>query len=112
MIITIKEIHRDKIQTKYGEKDFIKIIPVEEDLIDINGDAFKLDGRRISGFPDKSGETAQWVKGMKIRVQLKLQKKEKDGKTTEFINFGMPDGVSSIVEQPKSDDVTVTEPDF
>lgn len=104
--IRIKEIYRDKINTKFGEREFIKVVPEEDKVMDINGDEIDVGGRKLSGFRDKAGETDKWLKGMTIKVQVATV--EKDGK--EFINFRLPEGQSSIVAQPTEDSTTV-EPD-
>ncbi len=108
--IKIRQIFRDKLVTKYGEKESIKIIPEGETVIDVNGDTVKLMGRKISGFRDKNGETDQWTEGMTIKVQIATKKSMgKHGEEMEWVNFRMPDGSSSIVS--KGDVVVAVEPD-
>lgn len=103
----IKNIYRDKIETKYGEKERINIIAEEDSVTDVNGDAIDLtlpEGKkkRISGFRDKLGETDKWEDGMEIRVQIATRTTEKDdGTKMEWINFRMPEGKSSIVNEEK-----------
>lgn len=105
MNIKIKEIYRKAVQTKYGERENITIIPEEDIVMDINGDPVPLTGRRISGFRDKNGETDKWVEGMTIKVQITTSKSiGKEGDEMEWVNFRLPEGVSSIVEQPKVQD--------
>lgn len=99
--IKIKEIYRDPIQTKYGEKESIKIVPDSDTVLDINGDEVVLGKRKITGFRDKAGETDQWVKGMTVKIQIATKKSMgKDGDEMEWVNFRLPEGVSSIVSQP------------
>lgn len=103
--IKIAEIYRDNIQTKYGEKESIKIVPVEASVMDINGDAIELGKRKITGFRDKAGETDKWVKGMVIKVQIATKNSiGKDGDEMEWVNFRLPEGVSSIVSQPTDEE--------
>ena len=93
--IKIREIYRDMINTKYGEKEVVT---------DINGDEVNLNGRRITGFKDKSGETDKWVAGMTIKVQIATKKSiGKDGDEMEWVNFRLPEGVSSIVSEASDD---------
>jgi hypothetical protein len=98
--IKIKEIYRDMIDTKYGEKQSIKIVPHEETVTDVNGDSIELKGRRVSGFRDKNGETDKWVQDMTIKLQIVTNKSVgKEGDEMEWVNFSLPEGASSIVEE-------------
>lgn len=102
MIVTIDGINRKMITTKYGERESIGIVPLEERVTDINGDEFALDGRWINGFKDKKSETDKWDKGVKVKIQIELKKyTRQDGSEAEAVNFRLPEGQSSIVEEAK-----------
>lgn len=112
--IKIKEIYRDPINTKFGERESIKLVPEEDTVVDVNGDTITLEGRKVTGFRDKAGETDQWVKGMTVKVQVVTNKSTgKEGDEMEWVNFRLPEGASSIVLQPDavSDGAVAVDPD-
>lgn len=107
--LTIKEIYRDQVTTKYGERESVRLVPHEETVLDINGDEIPLNGRKVTGFKDKKGETDEWRVGTKVKVQITTKKGQgKDGDEMEWVNFRLPEDQSSIVEQP---DPEVVEPE-
>jgi hypothetical protein len=107
----IKEIYRDTINTKFGERENIKIVPYEDEVNDVDGDPIVLDGRRITGFRDKEGETDKWVKDMVIKVPVKVNKSQgKEGDMMEWVNFHVPKETDTVVEAP-SGAVEATDPE-
>lgn len=111
----IKQIYRDTVNTKYGEKENIKIVPDADSVMDINGDPIVLNGRKITGFRDKLGETDKWEVGTTIKVQVATKKSiGKEGDEMEWVNFRLPEGVSSVVEEASQevDPNTVNVDDF
>lgn len=105
MDIKIKEIYRDTINVKdrnggTREAQTVKIVPEEDSVTDINGDTIELKGRKVSGFQDKNKETDKWDVGMTIKVQIVTKKTiGKEGDEMEWVNFRLPEGKSSIVEE-------------
>jgi hypothetical protein len=99
--VVIEKIIRKEVTTKYGQRESIGIKPTTETVVDINGDEITLDGRWLNGFRDKAGETDKWVEGMKIKILINTRDYvSKDGKPGQAINFKLPEGVSSIVDEP------------
>ena len=112
--ITIDGVNRNVRMTKDGSREFesVGVLPVEQEVMDVNGDMIALDGRWLNGFRDKAGETDEWVKGMKIQLQIvEVDYTRKDGTTAKAMNFRLPEGKSSIVEQPETPSESSVEPD-
>lgn len=116
MIITISKINRqlrEGTSAKTGKPysfESLGIAPLEDTLMDINGDEFLRDGRWLSGSSVK-GVTDNWAEGDKVKILL-LRKKvnSKDGTIKEVINFTLPQGVEPMVQKsttaPEPDDAT------
>lgn len=123
MILTIGKINRQRrqgVSKKTGkEYDFesLGIAPVEDTLIDINGDEFPRNDRWVNG-TSIAGVTDDWGEGDKVKINL-IRKvvPTRDGGTKEVINFKLPEGAEAMVEKAnaggqanKSDDVPQADP--
>lgn len=117
MHITIAKLNRQlregtssKTGKPYSFESF-GIAPVEDKLMDINGDEFDREGRWLNGSTVK-GITEGWAEGDKVRVNL-IRKKVvgKDGTIKEVINFKLPDGVDAMIKKFDPTEVQ-EEPDF
>jgi len=105
MIITIAKINRtlrEGISKKTGKPysfESLGIAPLEDTLIDINGDTFERDGRWLNGSSVK-GVTEEWSEGDKVKLLL-IQKSVvgKDGGQKNVINFSLPEGVPALVSK-------------
>lgn len=86
------------------------IAPIEDTLMDINGDEFARDGRWLNGSSVK-GVTDEWAEGDKVRVNLiRKMVTGRDGTTKEVINFKLPEGVEPMVKKfSTSDEPTPTD---
>ncbi len=121
MIITIARINRgDFVEgvSKKSGKPFtyqkLGIAPMEETLMDINGDSFPRDSRWLSGFSVK-GVTEGWAEGDKVKINIvRIKGKKRDGTDAEFLNFKLPEGVEPMVEKYKSpeQDINIDANDF
>ena len=101
MIVTITKINRKESVSKKTGKPFqqLGIAPLENTLIDINGDSFEREDRWLSGF-GKSGVTDNWVEGDKVKINLvRVKGVKRDGTMGEFINFQLPVGVDPMIEK-------------
>ena len=105
MIITISKINRqlrEGTSAKTGKPysfESLGIAPLEDTLMDINGDEFLRDGRWLSGSSVK-GVTDNWAEGDKVKILL-LRKKvnSKEGTIKEVINFTLPQGTDPMVQK-------------
>lgn len=112
MIITIAKISRQRrqgVSKKTGkEYDFesLGIAPLEETLMDINGDEFERDGRWLNG-SSIEGVTDDWEEGDRVKINL-IQKEVvgRDGQAKKVINFQLPKGTEAMVKKAEK-----TEPD-
>ena len=105
MVVTISRLNRKEVISKKNGKPFqsLGIAPLEDTLVDINGDSFARDGRWLSGF-GKVGVTDDWGEGDKVKIILvRVKGKKADGSEAEFINFKLPEGVDPMVEKFKVD---------
>ena len=103
MIVTIKKLNRtlkEGVSKKTGKPysfESLGIVPVEENLMDINGDEFQRAERWLSGV-SKVGVTDTWSEGDRVKIILVRAKvTAKDGSPKEVINFKLPDGVDPMV---------------
>lgn len=114
MVITIARINRKKAISKKTGKEYeqLGIAPIEDTLMDINGDSFARDGRWLSGF-GKSGVTDNWIEGDQVKVNLvRVKGKKADQSEAEFINFQLPVGVDPMVKKfTTTDEVSSVDPD-
>lgn len=113
MVITIAKINRKEQISKKTNKPFqqLGIAPIENTLIDINGDSFERADRWIGGF-GKAGVTDNWTEGDKVKINLvRVKGKKRDGTEGEFINFQLPVGVDPMVEKFKVNDEVDTSVD-
>jgi hypothetical protein len=113
MIVTVAKINRTMREGKKGPFESLGIAPLEDNLMDINGDEFQRDGRWLSGFGRK-GVTDDWKEGDKVKINLvRVKGKKGDGTEGEFINFKLPEGVEPLVskadEVNKADEVDLTD---
>jgi len=116
MIITIKKVSRQRrqgVSKKTGkEYDFesMGILPVEEMLMDINGDEFNGEERWLNG-TSTAGVTDDWGEGDKVKLQLVRKTVEtRDGGTKEVINFKLPEGTEALVSKANADTTTDEDP--
>jgi hypothetical protein len=122
MKITIAKINRqlrEGTSAKTGKPysfESLGIAPIEDTLIDINGDEFQREGRWLNG-SSKKGVTDDWAEGDVVKINLvRKVVPVKAGGTKEVINFVLPDGVDPMVKkfeasnQPEDD--TVDPDDF
>ena len=112
-IITIAKVSRtlregvSKKTNKPYSFESLGIAPLEETLMDINGDEFARDGRWLNGTSVK-GVTDGWAEGDKVKLLLiRKTVPTKDGSMKEVINFSLPEGVPALV----SKSTTSTEPE-
>lgn len=108
MIITISKLNRQlregtsaKTGKPYSFESF-GIAPLEDKLMDINGDEFNREGRWLNG-STVEGVTESWEEGDKVKV-LVIRKKVigRDGNEKEVINFKLPEGTEPMVEKSKT----------
>lgn len=106
MKITIARIIRrthEGISKKTGKPysfESMSIAPLEDVLMDINGDEFARDGRWLGGKTVK-GVTENWVEGDQVKINLvrrKYQKKDGSGEA-EGIDFALPEGIDPMVKK-------------
>lgn len=118
--ITIAKInrqHREGISKKTGKPysfESLGIAPLEDTLLDINGDEFPREGRWVNG-SSVDGVTDDWAEGDKVKVQL-IRKKVvgRDGAEKEVINFKLPEGVDPMVQKatPQQEQDEIDPEDF
>lgn len=108
MIITIAKVNRtlregiSKKTNKPYSFESLGIAPLEETLMDINGDEFARDGRWLNGSSVK-GVTEGWAEGDKVKLLLvKKVVPTKDGTMKEVINFSLPEGVPALVSKSQT----------
>lgn len=102
--VKIEKVFRKEVETKYGTRESVGIKPATDVVQDINGDDITMDGRWINGFRDSNGETDKWQDGMTVKILIVTKKyTRKDGTEGEAVNFKLPEGVSSIVEDVVED---------
>lgn len=116
-VITIAKINRqqrDGISKKTGKAysfESLGIAPVEDTLIDINGDEFERDGRWING-SSSPAVTDGWDEGDKIKIQiLRKMVPGRDGVMKEVINFNLPEGVEAMVKKASATPATPDTPE-
>lgn len=112
--IKIDGVNRNVRRTKDDSREYesVGVLPVESEVMDVNGDMVELDGRWLNGFRDKEGETDQWEQGMTINIQIiEVEYTRKDGSTAKAMNFKLPEGKSSIVEQAEVVEEKAIEPE-
>lgn len=116
--ITIAKINRQlregvsKKTNKPYSFESLGIAPVEDVLMDINGDEFNREGRWLNGSSVK-GVTDDWAEGDVVKLLI-IQKKVagRDGGMKDVINFKLPEGTEVMVKKFSVDENSeVTDPD-
>lgn len=106
-IITIAKLRRElkegvskKTGKPYSFESF-GIAPLEDTLMDINGDEFARQDRWINGSSVK-GITEGWAEGDRVKVNLvRKMVPGRDGNEKEVINFKLPEGIETMVQKFK-----------
>ena len=106
---TIAKINRqlrEGVSKKTGKEysfESLGIAPLEDTLMDINGDEFPRDGRWLNGTSVK-GVTDDWAEGDKVKILLiKKTVPGRDGNMKEVINFKLPEGADAMVKKASNE---------
>ena len=117
MKITIAKVSRqlrEGVSKKTGKEysfESFGIAPVEDTLMDINGDEFPRDGRWLNG-STVEGTTNDWDVGDVVKVNIVRKMVEtRDGGQKEVLNFRLPEGVESMVQKASARPATEPQPD-
>lgn len=105
MKITIAKVSRqlrEGVSKKTGKEysfESFGIAPLEDTLMDINGDEFPRDGRWLNGATVK-GVTEDWNEGDVVKVNIvRKMVPTRDGGQKEVLNFRLPEGVEPMVQK-------------